>query len=99
MGGTVARDIFLDAVALDDVATEGKDWHPWPLICNDGDTAALVQLVSEDKVFSYNNYLDCPLGILFVQVEFEVDTSQAQAARPILDWNSKKTGETQFMAQ
>jgi oxalate---CoA ligase len=29
---------------------------------------------------------------LFIKVEFRIDTSQAQAARPLLDWNSKKAG-------
>lgn len=56
MGGTLARDTFLDAVALDDVATEEEDWRPWPLLCNDGDTAALIQLVSEDKVLGCHIY-------------------------------------------
>jgi hypothetical protein len=26
------------------------DWHEWPLIATDGDCAALIQLVSENKV-------------------------------------------------
>lgn len=28
-----------------------------------------------------------------IQVEFRIDTSNAQDARPTLDWNSKKAGE------
>lgn len=61
LGGTVSRDTFLDAIALDDIATEEEeDWHSWPLMSNDGDTAALIQLVSENKVFGYDNYLGCP---------------------------------------
>lgn len=27
------------------------------------------------------------------QMDFKIDTTQAQAARPVLDWNSKKAGE------
>lgn len=50
LGGPISHDTFQDASALEDIADEGDDWRPWPLLATDGDTAALIQLVSEDKV-------------------------------------------------
>ncbi|KAJ7596727.1 hypothetical protein C8J56DRAFT_295687 [Mycena floridula] len=74
LGGIVNRDLFQDATALEDISVEGE-WREWPLLASDGDLAALIQLVSEEKV------------------TFKVDTTQAQAARPSLDWNSKKADD------
>lgn len=51
MGGSISRDIFQDASALEDIASsEENNWRQWPLLATDGDNAALIQLVSEDKV-------------------------------------------------
>ncbi|OAX37287.1 hypothetical protein K503DRAFT_866963 [Rhizopogon vinicolor AM-OR11-026] len=50
IGGAVHRDLFQDAVALDYVFAEQVDSMEWPLIASDGDTAALLQLVSEEQV-------------------------------------------------
>ncbi|KAF8649735.1 hypothetical protein AX16_005506 [Volvariella volvacea WC 439] len=75
LGGTVSRDLFTDAVALEEIAIQQEGWREWPLLATDGDIAALVELVSDHKV------------------EFKVDTTQAQLARPALEWNSKKADD------
>ncbi|KAJ7102344.1 hypothetical protein B0H15DRAFT_814236 [Mycena belliarum] len=75
IGGSLAHDTFQDAVALEDISTEDYTWREWPLLATDGDTAALIQLVSDNKV------------------DFKIDTSQAQAARVAIDWNSKKADD------
>ncbi|KAF8640756.1 hypothetical protein AX17_000406 [Amanita inopinata Kibby_2008] len=78
IGGTIPRDTFQDAVSLEELAHEDNSWREWPLLATDGDAAALVQCVSENKV------------------QFMIDTSQAQLARPQLDWNSKKADDDQI---
>lgn len=78
IGGSIPRDTFQDAVALEDISMQDDTWREWPLLATDGDLAALIQLVSENKV------------------EFNVDTSHAQLARPTLDWNSKKADDDQI---
>jgi oxalate---CoA ligase len=40
----------LDASAFEDVISDEDDWQQWPILSTDGDVAALIQLVSEDKV-------------------------------------------------
>ncbi|KAG2123565.1 hypothetical protein DEU56DRAFT_45236 [Suillus clintonianus] len=50
IGGSIHRDLFQDAVALDEVFAEQVDSLEWPLLASDGDTAALLQLVSEEQV-------------------------------------------------
>ena len=50
IGGPVHRDIFQDAAALEDISAGQDTWRDWPLVSTDGDVAALIQLVSEDKV-------------------------------------------------
>ncbi|KAJ7225932.1 hypothetical protein GGX14DRAFT_548620 [Mycena pura] len=75
IGGSIARDTFQDAAALEEISTDDQSWREWPLLSTDGDTAALIQLVSDDKV------------------KFKIDTSQAQAARTAIDWNSKKADD------
>ena len=50
IGGPVHRDIFQDAAALEDISAGQDTWREWPLVSTDGDVAALIQLVSEDKV-------------------------------------------------
>ncbi|OAX31495.1 hypothetical protein K503DRAFT_806023 [Rhizopogon vinicolor AM-OR11-026] len=49
-GGAVHRDLFQDAVALEDVFAEQVDNMKWPSLASDGDTSALLQLVSEEQV-------------------------------------------------
>nr|GAT43664.1 predicted protein [Mycena chlorophos] len=73
--GAIQRDTFNDAIALEDISVEDDTWREWPLLATDGDIAALVELVSEDKV------------------HFKIDTTQAQAARELVDWNSKKADD------
>ena len=51
LGGPFPRDLFQDAVSLEDVAIERVvDEMEWPLIASEGDVATLLQLVSEDQV-------------------------------------------------
>ncbi|TDL28869.1 hypothetical protein BD410DRAFT_738661 [Rickenella mellea] len=51
LGGNILRDTFLDAAQLEDLyAQEQGAWREWPLLSTDGDTAALIQLVSDHKV-------------------------------------------------
>lgn len=52
IGGNIARDIFQDAIALDENASGKTPWQEWPLTATEGDSAAIVQLTSEDKVFA-----------------------------------------------
>ncbi|KAJ6519412.1 hypothetical protein C8R45DRAFT_1066116 [Mycena sanguinolenta] len=75
IGGSIPRDTFQDAAALEDISTDDQSWREWPLLSTDGDTAALIQLVSDNKV------------------DFKIDTAQAQAARPAIDWNSKRADD------
>jgi oxalate---CoA ligase len=51
IGGSVSRDVFQDAMALQEISAEQEGvWREWPLLATDGDTAALMQLVSDNKV-------------------------------------------------
>jgi oxalate---CoA ligase len=55
MGGPLPEDVFQDASSLEESsmeeqAVDGEDWREWPLLASDGDMAALIELVSEDKV-------------------------------------------------
>ncbi|KAF8559362.1 hypothetical protein OG21DRAFT_1594769 [Imleria badia] len=51
LGGPFPRDLFQDAVSLEDVAIERVvDEMEWPLIASEGDIATLLQLISEDQV-------------------------------------------------
>ncbi|KAG1845522.1 hypothetical protein DFJ58DRAFT_800982 [Suillus subalutaceus] len=49
IGGLIHGDLFQDAVALDEVFAEQVGILEWPLLASDGDTAALLQLVSEEQ--------------------------------------------------
>jgi transcription factor C subunit 3 len=94
IAGSISQDTYQDAVLLlEDMDANDSDWHEWPLIATDGDCAAIVQLVSENKV---NDQLLCIFFLCVLifnsQVNFRIDTSIPQAARPALDWNSKKAG-------
>lgn len=93
IGGSISQDTFQDAVLLlEDMDPNDYDWHEWPLIATDGDCAALIQLISENKVleFLFTFFWHTNFGI---QVDFRIDTSLPQAARPAIDWNSKKAGQ------
>ncbi|KAG7450158.1 uncharacterized protein BT62DRAFT_884415 [Guyanagaster necrorhizus] len=81
LGGSISSDLFQDAAGLEEDLTAGESdtWREWPLTATDGDSAALIQHVSDNKV------------------DFKVDTTNAQAARPMLDWNSKKAGKIRFL--
>ena len=53
IGGSVPQDVFQDAAALDDVLRQGEDpdaWREWSLLSSDGDMAALLNMVSNNKV-------------------------------------------------
>ncbi|KAF8898469.1 hypothetical protein BD779DRAFT_11912 [Infundibulicybe gibba] len=50
IGGSLCKEIFQDAAALEEMATQEQDWREWPLLSTDGDLAALVDLASENKV-------------------------------------------------
>ncbi|KAK0208398.1 hypothetical protein DFS33DRAFT_1303084 [Desarmillaria ectypa] len=80
LGGSISSDLFQDAAGLEEdlAAGESDTWREWPLTATDGDSAALIQLVSDNKV------------------DFKIDTTNAQAARPMLDWNSKKADDDQI---
>lgn len=52
--GPMARETFRDASSLEELwieeDEEGTEWREWPLLATDGDMAALIELVSENKV-------------------------------------------------
>ncbi len=53
LGGSIPRDLFQDAAALEELLAQQEDntdWREWSLLAADGDAAALIELVSEDKV-------------------------------------------------
>ncbi|OBZ79916.1 Transcription factor tau subunit sfc3 [Grifola frondosa] len=78
IGGSLSRDLYQDACAFEEVLGQEEDaerWREWPLLASDGDTALLIELVSENRV------------------NFGIDTSNPRAARPKIDWNSKKTDD------
>jgi hypothetical protein len=66
IGGSISADTFQDAVLLlEDLDTNDFDWHEWPLIATDGDCAALIQLVSENKVTNFCPICFCGLTSTF----------------------------------
>lgn len=51
IGGSIPRDTFQDATSLEDLSSQHEEiWREWPLLATDGDTAALIELASENKV-------------------------------------------------
>lgn len=80
LGGSISSDLFQDAAGLEEDLAGGEcdTWREWPSMATDGDSAALIQLVSDNKV------------------DFKIDTTNAQAARLMLDWNSKKADDDQI---
>ncbi|CAK5265268.1 unnamed protein product [Mycena citricolor] len=75
IGGSIPKETFQDAIGLEEISSQDETWREWPLLSTDGDTAALLQAVSDGKV------------------DFRIDTSQVQAARAAIDWNSKKADD------
>lgn len=94
LGGAMSADLYQDAAALEDMLNQGDvSWREWPLVANDGDVAALIELVSSEQVGDLVPvyYIKFPIKSS-AKVEFQVDTTQAQSARANIDWNSKKAG-------
>ncbi|KAJ7770882.1 hypothetical protein DFH07DRAFT_805534 [Mycena maculata] len=50
IGGSISSDTFQDATALEEISVDDQAWREWPVLSTDGDTAALIQLVSDNKV-------------------------------------------------
>ncbi|KAL5495552.1 hypothetical protein ACEPAI_1015 [Sanghuangporus weigelae] len=51
LGGPIAKDTFIDAFQLEDSYETAKDeWREWPLTSSDGDTVALLQLISDHQI-------------------------------------------------
>ncbi|KLO19987.1 hypothetical protein SCHPADRAFT_816815 [Schizopora paradoxa] len=52
LGGSMARELFIDAAQLEEAYASGQEdeWHEWPLLSTDGDTAAILQLLSDNMV-------------------------------------------------
>lgn len=56
VGGAISGDTFQDAVALEEVIAQDGAWREWPLTASDGDCAALVELVMENKVRNTSHF-------------------------------------------
>jgi hypothetical protein len=52
LGGAIPRDTFQEASAFEDPSQQADNngWQEWSLVAGEGDVAALVDLVSDDKV-------------------------------------------------
>ena len=52
MSGPIPRDTYADASQLQDSYAEisHETWQTWPLISTDGDSAALLQFISDGNV-------------------------------------------------
>lgn len=52
LGGQMAKELFSDAVQLEEAYANGQEdeWHEWPLLSTDGDTAAILQMLSDNMV-------------------------------------------------
>lgn len=62
----MSRDLFQDATALEELLSQqddSSDWREWSLLAGDGDAAALIELVSENKVHLFDIY-HCSLWFL-----------------------------------
>lgn len=60
--GPMPRETFRDASFLEEFWIEPDEeefeWREWPLLASDGDMAALIELVSENKVSFYLDTTD-----------------------------------------
>ena len=56
LGGVLPADVFQDACQLEEsYSLEQNKWREWSLTSTDGDTAALLQLISDHKIdFEFN---------------------------------------------
>ncbi|THH29725.1 hypothetical protein EUX98_g4460 [Antrodiella citrinella] len=53
LSGSFSTEIYQDALSYDEYFSKDKEaseWREWSLLATDGDTAALVELVSENKI-------------------------------------------------
>ncbi|KAG7098926.1 hypothetical protein E1B28_000821 [Marasmius oreades] len=51
LNGNIQSDVFHDAASLKELSAQQEgEWREWPLLATDGDSAALIQLISDDKV-------------------------------------------------
>ncbi|KAF5355772.1 hypothetical protein D9756_004049 [Leucocoprinus leucothites] len=50
VGGSIPKETFHDAIALEEVVVQGDMWREWPLTATDGDCVALIELVMENKL-------------------------------------------------
>ena len=52
MSGPISRDTYIDASQLEESYNEvlHGEWQTWSLLSTDGDTAALLQLISDGHV-------------------------------------------------
>lgn len=50
----MAKELFIDAAQLEEAyaVDQEEEWHEWPLLSTDGDTAAILQLLSDNLVLS-----------------------------------------------
>ena len=96
------RELFQDAAAFEEAVRQQEDadqLQEWSLLASDGDTAFLLELVSENKVCMWYIPGRCA-WLNSVQVQFEIDTAHPQSMRSVIEWNSKKAGSrVVFFAQ
>jgi oxalate---CoA ligase len=51
LGGAVGREVFQDAIAsVEEMLTQRDEWIEWSFCASDGDTAGLLQLITENLV-------------------------------------------------
>ncbi|TCD70634.1 hypothetical protein EIP91_002353 [Steccherinum ochraceum] len=53
LGGSISAELYQDAAAYEEFFLKGDgatEWREWTLLATDGDTAALIDLVSENKI-------------------------------------------------
>ena len=94
--GPIPRETFRDASSLEELWIEQDEeeieWREWPLLATDGDMAALIELVSENKVrflASVQRLISLMSGS---KIDFKIDTTQAKESRTSVEYNSKKAG-------
>ncbi len=93
LGGQMAKELFVDATQLEEAYASGQEdeWHEWPLLSTDGDTAAILQMVSDHMVRLRVDFSNLSDWLLQVDVQF--DTTNAQIARQTIDYASKKASK------
>lgn len=90
------RETFRDASSLEELWIEQDEeeieWKEWPLLASDGDMAALIELVSENKVSFLTSMQRLSFNRCGMKIDFKVDTTQAKESRTSVEYNSKKAG-------